>query len=180
MNNHASIPTLLTTRLVLRPFTLQDLAALHQVMIEPGVLQYFPNPAPPTIERIQNLIERQLSHWSEHNFGWWAVEHPQLHELIGWCGLQYLPETDETELGFLLGKPHWGNGFATEAGLASLEYGFNTIELGTIIAIVHPDNLASQRVIDKLGFLSRQEAHYFGMVSFRYELQHQIYVQNQS
>ena len=72
-------------------------------------------------------------------------------EIIGWAGLQYLPELNETEVGFLLDRPFWGKGYATDAALASLRFGFGQCNLDHIIALVHPDNLASRRVIEKCG-----------------------------
>ncbi len=72
-------------------------------------------------------------------------------EIIGWAGLQYLPELDETEVGFLLDRPFWGMGFATEAAQASINFGFGQLGLKQIIALVHPGNLASQCVIKKCG-----------------------------
>jgi ribosomal-protein-alanine N-acetyltransferase len=72
-------------------------------------------------------------------------------ELAGWAGLQYLPELDETEVGFLLDKSFWGRGYATEAARASLKFGFEHFNLDHIIALVHPENIASRRVIEKCG-----------------------------
>ena len=90
------------------------------------------------VSRIERLIEFQLKHWQEHNYGWWAVCLSQAHDggpLIGWAGLQYLPETDETEVGYLLGSAHWGRGLATEAARASVRYGFEKLGLRQIVGI---------------------------------------------
>jgi ribosomal-protein-alanine N-acetyltransferase len=164
------IPTITTPRLTLRPFSEQDAEALHRILGIQGILQYFPNPDPPPLERVQRLIAHQLQHWEEHNLGWWAVEPRHQPQLIGWCGLQFLPETDETEVGYLLDKAFWGQGLATEGAQASLRYGFETLELETIIALVLPENIASRRVIEKLGMPFVNEAHYFGIDLYRYVL----------
>jgi ribosomal-protein-alanine N-acetyltransferase len=71
--------------------------------------------------------------------------------LLGRCGLQYLPDTEEVEVDFILGRPFWGQGYATEAGQASLRYGFEELELQRIVGIAHVENHASQRVLEKLG-----------------------------
>ncbi len=163
-----SIPTVKTAQLTLRPFTLQDAEPLHQILSIPRVLEYFPSSDPPDLERVQNLVQRQIDHWGEHDYGWWAVEHNGEGELIGWSGLQYLPETDEIEIGYLLSKPYWGKGLATESAIAGLDYGFNSLGTEKIIGIVHPENVASQKVLEKIGFRFQEQAEYFGMECYKY------------
>jgi len=166
-------PTLTTARLLLRPFRLEDVDALYAVLNEPGILRYFPNPAPPDRAGVARLIAHQLQHWQEHCLGWWAVEPRTMPGLIGWNGLQYLPETNEVEVGYLLSKDWRRQGLATEGARASLEYGFHTLGLPRIIGLVHPQNLASQRVMHKLGLALQNEAQYFGMAVYRYALDSQ-------
>jgi ribosomal-protein-alanine N-acetyltransferase len=163
-----TIPTLATERLILRGWTEADAALLHRIYCQEGVLRYFPQPEPPPRERIDKLIQSQLDRWEKDGYGLWAVDLKESGTLIGWCGLQFLQETDEIEVGYLLGRPYWGNGYATEAALASLHFAFETVGLRSVIAIVHPENIASQRVIEKLGMDFVDENHYFGMDCYRY------------
>ena len=88
------IPIIKTDRLILRPFRGQDAEELHRILAQEGVLRYFPTTDPPPLDRVQKLIAKQLEHWDKHGFGWWAVEPKSEGELIGWNGLQYLPETE--------------------------------------------------------------------------------------
>ena len=169
------IPTITTLRLILRPFTSQDAGPLHRILGDRDVLRYFPNPTSPSLDRVEKTIADQLKHWEEYAYGWWAIQLRAAGEFVGWCGLQFLPETEETEVGYLLGKPFWGQGLATEGARASLSFGFDDLGLGTIVAIVHPENLASRRVIEKLGMPFTNEAEYFGMPCRRYELSRQDY-----
>jgi RimJ/RimL family protein N-acetyltransferase len=162
------IPTIKTERLNLRPFRLQDAEPLRQILSVPGVLEYFPSSDPPDLERVKKLVQKQIDHWREHDYGWWAVEPIEEGELIGWSGLQYLPETDEIEIGYLLSKPYWGEGLATESAIAGLDYGFRTLEIQEIVGIVHPENIASQRVLQKIGLEYQEEAEYFGMACYKY------------
>jgi len=122
------------------------------------------------MERVQNIILRQGAHWKAYMYGWWAVETFSTRDLLGWCGLQYLPETGEIEVGYLLGRDYWGNGFATEAARASIDYGFENLEIDNIIAVVHPGNLASIHVIEKLGMAFTGRFTYFDMPVLRYSL----------
>jgi ribosomal-protein-alanine N-acetyltransferase len=173
-----NIPTLTTERLRLRPFAETDLDALHPLLVEEGVMRYFPNPAPPSRERVEQLIRRQLAHWEKHGFGWWVVEllsapdaaRPPAAGLLGWNGLLYLPETDEVEVDFLLGREHWGKGYATEGARASLRFGFCDLGLTTIVALAHPDNTASRHVIEKLGMRFVERTRYFDMDVCKYTL----------
>lgn len=163
-----SIPTITTPRLLLRPFTNEDIDPLHHILCQEGVLRYFPNTAPPARDRVRKFISSQIDHWETYDYGLWAVEARSNGELMGRSGLQYLPETKETEVDYILGKSFWGQGFATEAAQASLTYGFETLAVERIIGIVHPENKASQRVLEKSGMRFIEEARYFGMDCYRY------------
>jgi RimJ/RimL family protein N-acetyltransferase len=165
------IPTVVTERLVLRPFTEGDADRLHQILGAEGVLRYFPSSKPPSLDGVQRFIQGQLRHWQEHGFGWWAVEVREAPGLVGWNGLQYLPETDEVEIAFLLSPKHWGRGLATEGAREGLRYGFGELGLETIVGIVHPENGASQRVLEKLGLARTAETEYFGMRVYRYAVE---------
>jgi RimJ/RimL family protein N-acetyltransferase len=165
------IPTITTPRLILRAFTAEDTDPLHRILGDGDVLRYFPNPNPPSRDKVQKMICDQLKHWAERGYGWWAVEPRTKQGLLGWSGLQFLPETEEVEVGYLLGKAFWGKGLATEAARTCLQYGFENLEVETIVAIVHPENVASQRVIEKLGMAFVEQARYFGMDCYRYSIE---------
>ena len=162
------VPGLATERLILRPFTLADVEPLYLLLQDPEVLRYFPNPSTPPRDRVQRLVGNILAHWQEHGFGWWALEQQAEPRLMGWCGLTFLPETGETEVAYCLGKPYWGQGFATEAASASLRFGFESLTLPRIIGLVHPDNTASSHVLEKLGMSFVDRSRYFGMDLLRY------------
>jgi len=165
------IPIITTARLILRPFTEEDAEPLHHILGEAGVLRYFPNPNPPSLDRVQSMLARQLPHWQEHGYGWWATVLRESQALIGWCGLQFLPEFVKTEVAYLLGKPYWGTGLGTEAARAAVQFGFETLELESILAIVHVDNAASRRVIEKLGMAFIEQTNLWGMECYRYKVE---------
>jgi RimJ/RimL family protein N-acetyltransferase len=165
-----NIPTLSTTRLVLRPITVADLEPLFLIQNDTEVVRYFPNPVPPPRERVLKTIQQQLEHWDKFGYGWWVVELKNNQALIGWAGLQYLPETGESEVAYLLGKSYWGKGLATEAARASLEFGFQNTLIQSFIGIVHLDNIASQKVLTNIGMSLVDKTNYFGMDCFRYRI----------
>ena len=162
-------PSLRTARLVLRPLQAADAGVLHRIYQSDGVLRYFPIPSPPSREPIQRFVAGQEAQWEKHGYGHWGVLREGEAEIIGWAGLQYLPELDETEVGYLLDRPFWSNGYATEAALASLHFGYEHLALERIIALVHPDNLASRRVIQKCGMSYVDTLSLWGMELMRHE-----------
>ena len=168
MSPSTIVPTLTTARLTLRPFSPEDAPALHRMAATPGVMQYFPTPEPPDLARVERIIARQLGEWEERGYAWWAVTLPVDDTLLGWCGLQYLPDTSETEVGYLLGRAWWGNGYATEAARASVDFGFEHFDFAEIIGITHPNNTASQNVLKKCGMHFTAATRYFNMDCFRF------------
>jgi ribosomal-protein-alanine N-acetyltransferase len=163
-----NIPALQTEHVTLRPLTIDDIDPLYAITNVDGMMRYFPNTAPPTRERVEKWINIQFEHWAKHNNGWWALEVE--NTFAGWCGLQYLPDTDEMEVGYLLAKPFWGKGYATEASRVSVEFGFRNFDYPFIVGIVHPENIGSQRVLEKSGMTDRVRTMYFGMDCYRYEI----------
>ena len=165
------IPHLQTERLILRPFVIDDTKALFNIVQEPNIFQYFPTRKAWSLERTDRYINYQIEHWQRHNYGHWAVTVKESGQLMGWCGLEFLPETNETEVGYLLSNTFWGNGFATEAATASVEFGRNELSLQEIIGLTDPQNRASQRVLEKSGFAFTRKQFYFGMEMFRFSTQ---------
>jgi ribosomal-protein-alanine N-acetyltransferase len=161
---------LTTERLILRPFTEQDADALHRVLSVRQVHRYFPRTDPPSREQVEKIIARQLAHWEEHGCGWWAVVWRESQELIGWCGLQFLPEFGETEVAYLLSRPYWGKGLGTEAAWVAAQFGFQTLGMERLVAIAHVENAASQRVIEKLGMSFVEQLSLWGIECYRYSL----------
>lgn len=163
-------PTLETARLRLRPFREDDAPVLHQILIEDEMLKYFPSPSGPPLEKVEKFVRSQIDQWDTVGYAWWAVELKATGALVGWNGLQYLPDTGETEIGYLLDRSLWSQGLTTEAARVVLRYGFAEARLPEIIALAHPENLASRRVMEKLGMRFRGMAEYFGMQMARYLL----------
>jgi ribosomal-protein-alanine N-acetyltransferase len=162
------IPTLQTPCLRLRPLFPADAVTLHQIYQHEGVLQYFPNPTPPPLEKVERFVASQQTHWEKYGYGNWAIVPAGGSDLIGWAGLQFLPETNETEVGYLLDRPFWGKGYATEAARASLQFGFECFDFPEIIALVHPDNAGSLKVAAKCGLQVVERKVYWGLEMVRH------------
>ncbi len=164
------IPTLHTPRLTLHSLVLGDAVTLYGIYQVDGVLQYFPNPNPPALEKVERFIAGQQVHWETYGYGNWGIVPKGEMEIIGWAGLQFLPETNETEVGYLLNRQSWGKGYATEATSASLRFGFEGFNFPEIVALVHPDNAASLKVAAKCGLTIVERKVYWGIEMVRHIL----------
>jgi RimJ/RimL family protein N-acetyltransferase len=106
-----------------------------------------------TLDRDQawRSIGYVLGHWRIRGYGLWAVEERSSGDLIGRIGL-YRPEGwPGLEVGWLVARERWGEGFATEGAAAAVRYGFETVGEDQLISVIMPANLASIRVAEKLG-----------------------------
>lgn len=152
-----------TRRLTIRSFARQDAPLLHErVFGDPQVMRFIPRGASPSVERTLASIERFMAHEREHGFGLWAVELKETGELIGDTGL-FLVEGrgPEVEVAYHFGKRWWGQGYATEAAAAAMDFGFRECGLREIIAICYPDNVGSWRVMEKAGMRHVGTARYY-------------------
>ena len=140
-----------TSRLYLRQFIEADAALLRQLNSQPGVLQYIPETIPASDEEAKEILINIILPQYKNNLGRWATHIKENNEFIGWCGLKWLKENDEIDLGYRFMPSAWGKGYATEAAKATLEYGHQNLQLKTIIAHAHIDNIASQKVLEKIG-----------------------------
>lgn len=118
------------------------------------MVRYIGDGVPWSEDRARQFVERQMAFERERGFCLWKVL-PRLPGydggLIGFCGLQPLPETAEIEIGWWLARAWWGRGLATEAARAALRDGFERVGLQRIVAIAQPANRASVRIMRKLG-----------------------------
>ncbi len=141
-----------TERLYLREFTVDDAASVFALNSNPLVLQYLHElPCTGTDAALTMLTERIIPQYQQYGYGRWAVIGRKDDAFMGWCGLKYRPERDETDLGYRFLPDCWGKGYAFEAATASLKWGFENHGLTRITARAHIKNLASLRVIEKCG-----------------------------
>jgi ribosomal-protein-alanine N-acetyltransferase len=133
-----------------------DLGPLHAILSQPEVMRFLPEDVM-SLEEVREVLEWNIDCYSKntpdriHKFTV-AIAARDSQEILGWCGLGPL-EVDESqvEIYFGLARAHWGKGYASQASAALMEYGFETIGLSRIVAVVDPENLASIRVLEKLG-----------------------------
>jgi len=146
------IPMLVTERLRLRAFRksdLDDYAALHA---DPEVLRYLFGGAQPWDKgRSWRHLAFLLGHWQLGGTGMWAVEHRGTDAFLGMIGFAEPEGWPGFELAWTLARRWWGNGYATEGARAALAYAFDTLGRNRVISLIHPQNLASIRVAERIG-----------------------------
>lgn len=162
-----------TERLYLRRFEDADRDAYYErIYADPEVMKTLPAGKPIAREDFEvRVTGLMVDHWREHGFGPWAVVHKADEIFIGHCGLKYWPDSTDVEVFYALAKPYWGQGLATEGALASLRYGFNILGLNRIIAAAFVDNLASCRVLEKIGMTYTGEMAFAGQSVARYVIE---------
>ena len=147
--------TLRTARLVLRRWRDGDVEPLARFNADPEVMRWIGDGTVRDLEQTRAGIARIEREWDHAGFGLFAVEVSQTGELAGFTGLTvpyFLPELMPTvEIAWRLGRPFWGQGIATEAAAAALQFGLVTRELDRIVSIFQVGNDASERVMIKLG-----------------------------
>jgi RimJ/RimL family protein N-acetyltransferase len=163
-----------TERLLLRTFTMNDVQLVYDLNRDSNVTRYTydlitsPQQAKEILEKII------LLQYALYNHGRWAVHAKKNLEFIGWCGLKYRFERNEVDLGYRFKTTAWGKGFATEAAYASLEQGFNKLDIRKIVGRAVPENVGSWKVLEKIGMQFTREELIDGHWAKTYELSHPL------
>ena len=141
-----------TDRLFLREYVEDDAEALFRLNSDPEVSRFTPNGRLLNVEQAREiLLAHPIADYRKYGFGRWACILKSTGEQIGFAGLKYLEEFGEVEIGYRLMRAQWGFGFATEAAIAAVRFGFADLALKHIIGLVMPENIASVRVLEKTG-----------------------------
>jgi len=138
-------------RLVLRPVKPEDASTLHRISNEPGARRYLWDDEPVEEATIREIIPGSILMFSEEGIGLFGVRRRGSEDLLGFCGFVRLEGMEEPELVYELTQRAWGDGLATEASMACLHYAFKDAVMGHVIAGTDEGNVASLRVIEKLG-----------------------------
>jgi RimJ/RimL family protein N-acetyltransferase len=157
---NASSPLIIeTARLKLRPWRDDDLEPFAAINADPRVMEFFPSRL--NREQSDAVATRIRDRFERHGYGLWAVELPELAPFIGFVGLS-VPSfeahfTPCVEIGWRLACEHWGRGYASEAALAVLEFGFNDLRLDEIVSFTTTTNQRSMRVMERIGMARTPE-----------------------
>jgi RimJ/RimL family protein N-acetyltransferase len=152
-----------TPRLVLRELDANDSAFMLGLLNDPDWIRYIGDRGVRTVEEARKYLdERLVSMYARLGFGLWGVELRDGGGPIGICGLVKRDTLESVDLGFAFMPAYRGQGYAYESALASREYGIRTLGLDRLLAIATPINLASVRLLEKLGFRHERDMPWQG------------------
>jgi RimJ/RimL family protein N-acetyltransferase len=144
-----------TARLELRPLRPDDLGRFAAMNADPDVMRFIGDGRTQDRAEAEAMLGRMLGHWAEHGFGRWAVLRASDGAFLGFCGVGFLTFAPELigrpEIGWRLAREFWGSGYSTEAAIAARDHFFRTFAFDELISVAHPDNVASHRIMRKIG-----------------------------
>jgi RimJ/RimL family protein N-acetyltransferase len=145
-------------RLVFRNMTDDDLDDMAAMLGDPEVMTFYPRPK--SITEAQAWIEWNKANYTEHGYGLWIIETTS-GQFVGDCGLtwQAVNKRLELEVGYHVRSTMQGNGYATEAAAACRDFARDVVSAAHLVAIIHPDNAASQHVAQKIGLQFEENDH---------------------
>jgi RimJ/RimL family protein N-acetyltransferase len=152
-----------TQHLALREVGPADAGSFYRLDRDPRVMRYIGDGSVGTRASAAAAIGRAMRYYGLYpGLGKWLAEERASGRFVGWFSLNYVPDTVEIEVGYRLLPGAWGRGLATEGARALVRHGFNTLGLYRIIGLTHPDNGASQRVLQKAGLRDAGWGRYYG------------------
>jgi RimJ/RimL family protein N-acetyltransferase len=164
-----------TKRLILRKFEETDFERVFLIDSNPEVMKYIGVPPLSDIGQSKNIIKMIQQQYLDNGIGRFAVIEKESNLLIGWSGLKFLTQeingyNNIYELGYRFMPEYWGKGYALESAKASLDYGFNDLNIEIIYAMAHCENDGSNHILRKLGFEKTGEFTEPDGLCFWYEL----------
>jgi RimJ/RimL family protein N-acetyltransferase len=153
-----------TPRLVMRPFAVGDLDDLHAMDGDDRVMRFIGSGLPGrTREECARVLERMQAFAGAHpGMGLLHGSRRDDGVFVGGCGLYPLPDTDDIEIAYRMPHAQWGAGYGTEMAAAVLAHALATMGLSRVVGVTHLDNVASQRVLRKIGMREEGIAEHFG------------------
>ncbi|AFY88294.1 GCN5-related N-acetyltransferase [Chroococcidiopsis thermalis PCC 7203] len=165
-----------TSRLKLRPYVKEDLDDLHRIFIDPQVRRYLCDDKIMPREWVATEIENNTKCFEQHGFGQWSILLKDNSELIGFCGFRFFYDNPpELQLLYGLSPQYWGQGLATEAATAMIQYGFTEHKFQQIITNTDVENIASVRVMERIGMRFVQRANKEGLDVLYYAISREEY-----
>ena len=162
-----------TPRLVAQRISAADFPDIHRLHTDPKVMNTLSADGKPLSEETtRDQMHRAVEHWEQHGFGFWVFRHKADGQFVGRGGLKIyeIDGRDVVGLAYAVVSECWNEGFATEMSKASLEVGFGRLGFEEIASWTLPTNVASQRVMEKLGFRYERDFEFAGLVHRFYRL----------
>ena len=170
-----------TERLYFRNFKQEDIEGVWALDSDPEVHKYLGNEPLISKEQIPPIIKSIQDQYERNGIGRWAAFRKEDDKFIGWSGLKYIDKEGDGiihshDVGYRFIRAFWGMGYATESAKAGLAYGFNVMNLPLIYGIAHHKNIASNKVLKKIGLEYVEERMFFNAPHICYQLTKEAYV----
>ena len=172
------MPILETPRLYLREITVEDAENAYLLNLDPEVVKYTGDLPFVNVEEARTFLQN-YDHYKKYQFGRWAVISKSDDQFLGWCGLKYTAELNEYDIGFRLSKKFWNLGYATEAAKACIKLGFEKYHFNEIVGRAMKENVASIKVLEKIGLRYDKPFDFDGNEGVIYKLTKSDWKKNQ-
>lgn len=165
-----------TERLILREIISSDDAGMFELDSNPEVHRFLGNKPVKNIKESQGYIENVRQQYADNGIGRWAVILKETNEFIGWSGIKLIKDEINNhqnfyEIGYRFIQKYWGKGYASEAGLAFVNYAFNEMKVEKLYAYADAGNVNSRHILEKLGMYYVNSFEYDGEEEVWYEMQ---------
>ncbi|MEM8523013.1 MAG: GNAT family N-acetyltransferase [Bacteroidota bacterium] len=160
----------------MRQITPQDFDELFKMNSDPEIMKYVGDGSTRTRDQMTKELEMLILHYTRKpGLGIWATELKINNCFVGASGLVYYDNTPEIEVGYRMQKEFWNNGYATEASMGLLRYGFKQLNLHKIVSSAHVGNKASRRVMEKIGMRYIDDRFHYECLQAYYEIRANAY-----
>lgn len=172
-----------TERLILRELRPTDLQGMFELDSDPEVHKYLGNKPVKTIDESQKMIENIINQYKERGIGRFAVIEKASGNFAGWSGIKFNTGDKETlgekrdfhDIGYRFIPKYWGKGYASETSFATLHFGFTKLNLETIVGVAETENIASNKVLQKIGLQFKEVFPHEDVKLNWYELKNKNY-----
>lgn len=153
-----------TPRLVLRELSFRDLDFIAELLAHPEVMRFWPKTY--TREEAEAWIRKHQERYARDGYGYWLALDKTDGQPIGQAGLlrQEVDGVVETGIGYIIHRPFWRQGYATEVAAHCRDHGFQVLGKPRLVVLVRPENEVSVKVAKKIGFARERETNYAGFV----------------
>ncbi len=163
-------------RILYRPIETSDAQALFLMDSNPNVHLYLGNQPVTSIDEVLGYIKSIQQQYIDNGIGRFALVLKETNEVIGWAGIKFITEPENNQvnfydLGYRLQEQHWRKGYALEAAKTWLDYGFNEMNILTMYASAHVDNVGSNIILQRIGMIQNGQFYYEDILCNWYELE---------
>ena len=151
-----------------------DIDFITKFLSDPVLTRYLPLKRPYLKKEIENYLAGRISHWQTHGFGLYILILKSTDRKAGYCGLEYVGDTESIDIRYGILPDYSGKGMIQEAAHGLLEYGFNHLNLPVIYGAAIPENRASIKILKKIGMKPNHDADFYGDVVEYYSIQNKL------